>query len=113
MLSKITVQPFPHKFESRASEILELVYTDVYGPFSTRSLGGNRYFLTIIDDKSHRILVSFLKGEDKVFSKFVEFKELVKRQTGKLLKCIQSDNGKNMATQSLKIFLKRMGSSGS
>jgi hypothetical protein len=29
---------------------LELVHTYIYGPMSTNSYGGNRYFITFIDE---------------------------------------------------------------
>ncbi|MCI81768.1 retrovirus-related pol polyprotein from transposon tnt 1-94, partial [Trifolium medium] len=34
-----------------------------------------------------------LKTKDQVLEKFKEFHALVKRQTGKKLKCVRSDNG--------------------
>lgn len=37
---------------TNSSELLELIHTDVCGPMRVSSLGGSRYFLTFIDDKS-------------------------------------------------------------
>jgi len=36
----------------RAKFPLELVHTDVFGPMNISSIGGNKYFLTFIDDFS-------------------------------------------------------------
>ena len=37
---------------TRKIEILELVYSDVCGPMEVDSLGGNKYFVTFIDEAS-------------------------------------------------------------
>ena len=42
------------KNSTRKLETLELVYSDVYGPMEVDSLGGNKYFITFIDDASRK-----------------------------------------------------------
>ena len=37
---------------TRKSNVLDLVYSDVCGPIGVESLGGNKYFVTFIDDAS-------------------------------------------------------------
>ena len=44
--------PFPKEQATRASEILGIIHSDVCGPMQENSLGGNKYFVTFIDDKS-------------------------------------------------------------
>ena len=34
----------------KSLQILEVIYSEVCGPFQVESLGGNRYFVTFIDD---------------------------------------------------------------
>jgi hypothetical protein len=53
-------KPFPKK-SSRASQPLDLVYSDVYGPISPTSIGGSKYFLTFIDVFSGKTCVYVLK----------------------------------------------------
>lgn len=36
----------------RAKDILEIVHTDVCGPFQTTGFNGERYFVSFIDDYS-------------------------------------------------------------
>lgn len=74
-------------------ELLELIHSDVCGPFKTRSLGGARYFVTFIDDYSRKLWVYTLRHKSQVVNVFKQFHALVERQTGKKLKCIKSDNG--------------------
>ena len=51
---------FPKKSVFRASESLELIHMDICGPVSPPTLGGNRYFLLIIDDFSRLIWVAMI-----------------------------------------------------
>ena len=62
--------------------ILEYVHSDVWGPAPVNSLGGARYFLTLIDDYSRKVWVYFLKQKDEVFGKFKQQKAKVEKQTG-------------------------------
>ena len=38
---------------NRVTDVLELIYTDIYGPFPTISWNGQQYFITFVDDFSH------------------------------------------------------------
>ena len=37
---------------NRCSDVLELIYTDICGPFHTEFWNGQQYFITFIDDYS-------------------------------------------------------------
>jgi len=74
---------------------LQLLHTYACGPFRTSSLGGSKFFLTFIDDKSRRIRI-----------KFVELKKMAERQKGKMLKCSRSDNGTDYVNKAFDGFLK-------
>uniref|UniRef100_A0A2N9FNK6 Integrase catalytic domain-containing protein n=1 Tax=Fagus sylvatica TaxID=28930 RepID=A0A2N9FNK6_FAGSY len=71
----------------------DLAYSDVCGPIEVESLGGNRYFVTFIDDASQKVWVYVLKTKDQVFQLFKKFHAMVERQKGKSLKCLRTDNG--------------------
>ena len=68
---------FPSEGGERASKSLELVHSDICGPFKTISMRGCLYFVTFIDDFSRKVWVYVLKSNGEVFAKFVEFKALV------------------------------------
>jgi transposase InsO family protein len=72
---------------------LELVHTDICGPMSTISHGGNRYFITFIDDFFRMCWVYFLRQKSEAFSISRNFQKMVERQSGKLLKKLRSDRG--------------------
>ena len=40
------------KGATRRTQVLELIHTDICGPFNTPSFGGEKYFITFIDDCS-------------------------------------------------------------
>ncbi|GMH23049.1 hypothetical protein Nepgr_024892 [Nepenthes gracilis] len=78
----------------RRSEVLDLVYTDVCGPFPERPFEGAQYFVSFIDDCSRKLSVFPLKTKDQVAGIFEQFYVLVERETGRKLKAVRSDNGR-------------------
>lgn len=78
-VSKQTGRPYPHGGGTRARHKLELVYSDVCGPVSVRSLGGSRYFLTFIDDYSRYTWLYILKQKRDVLECFKEFHTLAEK----------------------------------
>ncbi|KAH9647652.1 hypothetical protein KPL70_025267 [Citrus sinensis] len=81
VFGKSTRHNFKHS-TSKSIGILDYIHSDLWGPAQTSSLGGNSYFLSIIDDYSRRVWVYALKHKDQVFNKFKEWKTLVENQTG-------------------------------
>lgn len=69
------------------------MHSDVCGPMKVQTFTGALYFVTFIDDHSRKLWAYVLKTKGEVLSKFIEFKALVERETGKKIKCIRSDNG--------------------
>jgi hypothetical protein len=67
---------FPKK-DNKAEGILELVHSYVCGPMPLTSLRRYVYYVSFIDDCSHKTWVYFLKSKDEVLGKFKEFKSLV------------------------------------
>ncbi|KAJ9544634.1 hypothetical protein OSB04_024341 [Centaurea solstitialis] len=57
---KMTKHPF-NKDNERANDLLEIIHTDVCGPFSHEARGGYRYFITFTDDFSRKI--KFLRSD--------------------------------------------------
>lgn len=100
--------PFPTS-KSRSSEVLELIHTDICGPMNVPSLGGSKYFITFIDDKSRWCEIRFLKKRSEMFERFHEFKTMVENRTGKRIKAIRSDNGTEYRSKRMEDFLKTEG----
>ena len=82
---KESEKTFPSS-ESKAKGILEIVHSDVCGPMSYISLRRYVYYVSFIDDFSHKTWIYFLKGKSEVFSKFKEYKALVGNQIDRKIK---------------------------
>ena len=94
---------------SHSEEILEIVHSDIMGPFEVDSNGGSRYVCTFIDDKSRYAFVYMLCTKGEVFTKFTSFVAMVEAQTGKSVKIIRSDNGGEYSSEALKEFCRKKG----
>ena len=73
-------------------EKLELVHTNLWGPFPVASLRGSRYYITFINDSNRKVWVYFLKNKSDVFETFKKWKTMVEIETGLKVKCLRSDN---------------------
>ncbi|GAA0155218.1 transmembrane signal receptor [Lithospermum erythrorhizon] len=82
-----------NRLSQRKNKVLELVYFDVCGPMTTRTIGGCSYFVTFVDDYSRRLWAYPLKSKDQLFDVFKQFHVMVERENGEPLKCIRTDNG--------------------
>jgi len=55
-------------------------------------MGGEKYFVSFIDDHSRRLWVYPIKKKSNVFTIFNEFKAQVELETGKRIKCLRTYN---------------------
>ncbi|KAH9668238.1 hypothetical protein KPL70_021339 [Citrus sinensis] len=83
----------------KSENVLDYIHSDLWGPAQELSLGGNRYFVSFIDDFSRKVWTYALKHKDQVFEKFKEWKSLVENQTGKKVKKLRTDNGLEFCNQ--------------
>ena len=81
-----------NKGASRSSDLLEIVHTDISGPYST-TICGSRYFLTFIDDFSRYGYLYLIKKKSYSLDKFKVFKLEVEKQLEKVIKIVRSDRG--------------------
>ncbi|GAB2275344.1 hypothetical protein Dimus_039125 [Dionaea muscipula] len=72
---------------------LEYLHADLWGPAKDNTHGGNRFFLSIIDDYSRKVWVILLKSKDETFEKFKDWKVMVENQSGNKIKILRTDNG--------------------
>lgn len=72
----------------------EFLHSDVNGPMSIATYGGNKWFATFIDNATGMTFVFFMKTKDEVFDKFKIIVNLIKTQLGREVKILRSDNGR-------------------
>ena len=72
LMGKMTKTPLSGTME-RATDLLEIIHTDVCDPMSVEACGGYCYFLTFTDDLSRYGYIYLMKHKSKKFEKFKEF----------------------------------------
>ncbi|KAJ9544624.1 hypothetical protein OSB04_024331 [Centaurea solstitialis] len=77
----------------RANDLLEIIHTDVCGPFSHEATGGYRYFTTFTDDFSRYGYVYLIRQKSETFEKFKEFQSEVHNQLDRKMNFLRSDRG--------------------
>ena len=76
LMGKMTKTPFSGTME-RATDLLEIIHTDVCGPMNVEARGGYRYVLTLTDDLGRYGYVYLMKHKSETFEKFKEFQSEV------------------------------------
>lgn len=89
---KQTRNPFGTS-ETKSTQILEIIHSDLCGPMETQSIGHAKYILTFIDDFSRKAFVYFIKSKSETLNTFIEFKKYIELQTEKKIKVLRTDNG--------------------
>ena len=92
-LGKHSRTKLPKQTSRSTTQILELLHSDVCGPFRVDSLGGHKFFVTFIDDFSRKMWVFFISHKGQVLSKFQQLVQLVETSTGKKVQALRTDNG--------------------
>ena len=67
---------------------------DVWGPYSTPTLDGFKYFLTVVDDATRAIWLFLMKSKFEVRQLFFSFYTMVHTQFGLKIKAVRIDNAK-------------------
>jgi len=115
---KSTRAPIPKEAGARANHVLDLVHSDVCGPFPVPSHGGSRYFVSFVDDHSRYAWVYPISVKSDVFDRLKSWLAMVENQIGrklkalvpgKTLKVLQSDNGGEYLSAAMIQFLKERG----
>lgn len=93
----------------RAKELLEIVHTDVCGPFKTTGFQGEKYFISFIDDYSKISKVYVMKSKEEVCDCLTEYVNESENITGKKVKFLRCDNGKEYLNKRIYNFAKEKG----
>ena len=78
---------------TRSSHLLEIIHTDICGPFPIETLEGHRYFITFIDDYSRFCYLYLIPTKSTAFEVFKVFKTEVENQLDLKIKVVRSDRG--------------------
>lgn len=106
--SKMHNIPFENN-RRRAKNLLEIVHTDVCGPFNTTGLNGEKYIVSFIDDYSKIAKVYVMKSKTEVFDCLVEYINECENLTNKRVKFLRCDNGKEYLNTKIYEFAREKG----
>lgn len=101
-------RPFDRHVE-RATNVLELVHTDICEPFNEIAREGFLYFTTFTDGYTRYGYIYLMMYKHESFERFKEFKAQANKQTNKHIKAIRSNCGGKYMSAKLAQFLKENG----
>ena len=78
---------------NRATDVLELIHTDICGLFPTVSWNGQQYFITFIDNFSRYDYLYLIHEKSQSLEVFKLFKVEIENQLNKRIKNVRSDRG--------------------
>jgi hypothetical protein len=77
---------------NRSTATLEIIHTDICGPFYVKSVDGYDSFITFTDDYSRYGYIYPIKERSEALDKFKIFKAEVENQHDKRIKIVRSDH---------------------
>nr|GEY15134.1 putative zinc finger, CCHC-type [Tanacetum cinerariifolium] len=80
------------KGATRSTGLLELIHTDICGPFPS-VIGGHKSFITFIDDYSRYMYLFLINEKSESLDMFKNFKAEVENQLDRKFKVVRSDRG--------------------
>ena len=75
----------------RHTEPLDLIHSDICDLKLVQRRGGNKYFITFVDDSTKYCYVYLLKSKGEAIEKFVLYKNEVENQLNRKIKVLRSD----------------------
>lgn len=85
--------PFPSEVAPREKHALGVVHSNVYGSFEVPSLGGNKYFVSFLDEFTRMTWVALIKFKHEVFVEFQKFKVNAEKHSCQKLKVLRTNGG--------------------
>lgn len=73
--------------------VLDVIHFNIYGPFEVPSQGGNKYYITFVDEFNKNIQLLLIKAKRKDFGMFNKFRVLTEKQYDRTLKILKTDDG--------------------
>ncbi|KAJ9538124.1 hypothetical protein OSB04_030857 [Centaurea solstitialis] len=108
LLGKMTKAPFTGTCE-RGKDLLDIVHTDVCGPFRSATRHGERYFVTFTNDFSRYGYVYLIKHKSETIEVFKTFQNEVENQLNRKIKTLRSDRGGEYLSQEFQDHLRSCG----
>ena len=108
IFGKMSQHPFPIR-QSKSEYLLQLVHSDICGPFPTTSITGSKYFISFIDDYSSFTVLTFLKSKNQALQAFKNYVTLAENITKETVQQLQTDGGGEYNSNAFKEYFQAKG----
>lgn len=108
-LGKEHRKPFKNYTVDKVEKVLDRVHSDLCGPMHTESIGGNKYLMTIIDERSRRKVGLLLKRKSDAKYEIIGWCDQAVVEIGTPLKIWRSDGGGEYTDSELQEYFKSKG----
>lgn len=99
----------PRNTEENQSNIGELIHMDLMGPITLEGLNGEKYVLSMLDERSKIGIAKPLRQKSVTTSTVISVLKQFERRTGNRVKRIRFDRGKEFLNEQLNSFLQSNG----
>jgi hypothetical protein len=93
IVAKHPHKPYPPSSSPRVQKPLDLVHSDLCGPFPVRTPHGKLYFIIFLDDHSNLLNVQLLASKDQALDAWRVIRALWKNHVERRVMVFHSDNG--------------------
>jgi hypothetical protein len=90
--TKLKRSLFPSQAKKQGEGLLDLVHSDWCGPILPMTLGGKKYFLRLVDDKSRFMWLALLEAKSCTPAALKKLQMKVEAETGQRLCVLRIDN---------------------
>ena len=97
------------KARERATELLQVIHTDLCGPMQTPTLKEEKYFITFTDEMSGRVSICLLKSKDGALAAFEAYRARAEKTSGREIKSLRSDGGGEYVGKRFQHYLQKAG----
>jgi hypothetical protein len=101
--------PFPKTSLYRAKRGLELFHADLCGQIRPQTVGGNLYFLLVVDDFSRFMWIELLKTKGEALSCLIKIKQRAEVELESKLKALRTDRGGEFNSRMFTTFCTEQG----
>ena len=91
------------------SRPLELLHIDLFGPISTPSLAGKKYYVVVVDDFYRFTWTLLLAHKDETFSIFSKICRRIQNEKGFMISNIRTYHGRELDNDSFEKFCDQHG----
>lgn len=107
--SKSTRTVKRHKSMTPASEKLEEVHADLWGPHEPPSRSGNVYAAILMCERTRKTWILYLRSKDEFIDAFQTWLPRVEAESGCKMKALRADGGGEFISTKLKEFCEKQG----